>query len=195
MNIRMAQTFENTTIKAFNKISQSQMLDKHIKNCVSNPASAAKFLVMANVAKDAYKQGIFFNQSLNNKEIPEDKRKYVAALDLAIGVANCAVQIVAGFTIANEKLQKKLCNYIFGALKDRNSAIYKQFPQKIKSFAGRKLITPEKLFRGCSKGFVAMSTLIGSQIIAKRIVVPVISPAMASAINNEYLNDKKSFIA
>lgn len=194
MNLMLVRSLENTATVFVNKISQNQTLDKHINNCISNPGNAAKFLVMANVSKDVFKQGVFFNQSIMNQEIPENKRKYVASLDLAIGVADAFVQLVSGFTIANEKIQKKMCSFLFGQLRDKNSSIYKQFPQKIKYFAGRELITPEKMFRGCSKGFVAISTLVGSQIIAKRFVVPVISPALASVISNQYLAKNNSAV-
>lgn len=78
----------------------------------------AKFMSMIGVTSIVLKDGLgcyfYVKQSLNNDKIPEDKRKFVAALDLANGGLMIAMQLLMFFTISNKKVQGKIFNKLFG---------------------------------------------------------------------------------
>jgi hypothetical protein len=189
--------YKNTrkaSVRAVNMIAENDYFERRVmKPALDNPNSVVAFLLAANVAKDVLKHGTYAYQSINNKEIPADKRKYVASLDIAMGLATVAAQIVTGLTIANEKLQNAIAKKLFGKLLDPSSDISKNL--KNMTLDGKKILEAEKLFRGCSKGFIAVSTLVVSQIIAKRLLVPFVAPALASNIKNNFLENDKEKIA
>jgi len=67
-------------------------LEKGLKN----PAQyAAKMMVVSLVSKDLINCGLYTYQSYYNKRIPEEKRKFVAALDAMNGVINVVGQVGA----------------------------------------------------------------------------------------------------
>lgn len=148
-------------------ISQSNLVNNHITRAVSDDVFAARALVITNVAKDAISYGFRYNKSKKNEEIPEDKRKFVAALDLASGFTTCAVQLLIGFAISNKKLQRNLCNKLFGQLKD----------------------SAPKTFDIAKKGFISACALIGSGIIGERVIVPLIATPLASYIKTKLLKE------
>ena len=73
----ITRNFENG-VKNF---ANSKLMTNHTETVLSNETAAAKALIVANVARDTVNYSMYFNQSLNNKKIPEDKRKYIAAFD------------------------------------------------------------------------------------------------------------------
>ena len=66
------------------------------------------------VAKDGLGCYMYVNQSLKNKDIPDDKRKFVAALDLANGGLMILFQIAMFASITNKKFQKRVFDQFFG---------------------------------------------------------------------------------
>ena len=78
----------------------------------------AKFMSMIGVTSIVLKDGLgcyfYVKQSLNNDKIPEDKRKFVAALDLANGGLMIAMQLLMFSTISNKKAQGKIFIKLFG---------------------------------------------------------------------------------
>ncbi len=141
------------------RIINSKFITKHIDKVVNNPSYAAKFLIGATVAKDAFEYAISSVQSLNNKEIPEKKRKLVATLDAATGALTCISQIALGFGLANEKFQKKIGDFLF---KDLIKAGEVEAVKKSRA------------------GLAIASSLILSTVIVKRILVPMLAAPIAS---------------
>ena len=94
-----------------------------------------KALAMATVTSIILKDGIgcsmYVTQSMNNKKIPEKKRKFVAALDLTNGVLMIAAQIAMFFAMRKysgtmfNKLLKKSFNPI-----NKSNIISKQTKQE-----------------------------------------------------------------
>ncbi|OGI03798.1 MAG: hypothetical protein A2Y25_07240 [Candidatus Melainabacteria bacterium GWF2_37_15] len=146
----------------FKSLSKSTFMNKHVNKVISDDIYAARLLVCSNVLKDAVVYGFRYDKSRKNKEIPEEKRGFVAALDLASGVTTCVVQLALGFAISNRNMQKIVCNKLFGHLKGEVNSIAK-------------------------KGFIAAAALIGSGVIGERIIVPLFATPMAS-----YLKEKHS---
>lgn len=92
---------------------------KSLENGLKHPAEyAAKMMVVSLVSKDFINCGFYTYQSLNNKKIPEDKRGFVAALDLVNGFINVGGQI-ATFFLVDRLLIPKLQGKLFtGVLKN-----------------------------------------------------------------------------
>lgn len=73
---------------------------KSLKKGLEHPAEyAAKMMVLSFISKDAVNCGLYTYQSLHNEKIPEDKRGFVAALDLVNGIINIAGQFAAALLV------------------------------------------------------------------------------------------------
>ncbi|MEI7474610.1 MAG: hypothetical protein WCK67_07490 [bacterium] len=162
----ITRNFENG-VKNF---ANSKLMTNHIETVLSNETAAAKALIVANVARDTVNYSMYFNQSLNNKKIPEDKRKYIAAFDMANGLLVCASQIGLGFLFTNKKLNDNITKKLFGNLNE----------------------TAPNLFNKCKKGYIVVSSLIISSLIAKRVIVPFIASPLAESIKTKFLKDDKT---
>ena len=149
--------------KALYSLSNSKIMQKHAEKVVGDDVLAARLLVGSNVLKDAVVYGFRYDKSRKNEEIPEEKRGFVAAMDLASGITTSVVQLALGFAISNRKMQAKICNKLFGHLESKK---------------------PE-LFELSKKGFIAAAALIGSGVIGERMIVPLLATPIASVIKNK----------
>ena len=50
---------------------------------------------------------------MENTEIPEERRPFVAAMDLMSGIVTAAMQIGVGYSLANPKFQNKIWDKFF----------------------------------------------------------------------------------
>lgn len=71
------------------------------------------------IAKDGLGCYLYVTQSMNNKDIPDDKRKFVAALDLTNGVLMIALQLLMFFTVSHKVCQTAMFDKAFGKMFDR----------------------------------------------------------------------------
>ncbi len=163
---------------------------KFIKNKVfpNYEIDNAKFMSAIGVTSIVLKDGLgcylYVKQSLNNKKIPEDKRKFVAALDLANGGLMIGMQLLMFFTISNKKVQNKIFNKLFGkyftrsadkALQAKLSSI-----DKLKGMTGKDFHTArESDKKGLKNAFSYLISLAAATLIAKRIIVPFIATPLA----------------
>ncbi|MBQ8886980.1 MAG: hypothetical protein IJY61_04695 [Candidatus Gastranaerophilales bacterium] len=150
-------------INPLNKITNSELVNKHIKKAIENDTFAAKTLVTINVAKDVFAYGARFATTMNNKEIPEEKRPFVASMDLMSGVVTAAMQIGVGFSLANPKFQDKIWDKTFKNCKFNDVVAAK-------------------------KGFSQILALIGSTILAERILVPLIATPAAEQFEKKVMH-------
>ncbi len=150
-------------INPLNKFTNSELVNKHIHKAIKDDAFAAKTLVAVNVAKDVFAYGTRFATTLKNKEIPEEKRPFVASMDLMSGVTTAAMQIGVGFSLANPKIQDKLWDKMFSKC---------QFKDIVKA----------------KKGFSQILALIGSTILAERVLVPLIATPFAEQFEKKILH-------
>lgn len=82
---------------------------------------AAKMMVWSLITKDAVNCGFYTYQSATNEKIPEDKRGFVAALDLVNGIINVGGQIGA-FALVDRFLTPWLQGkYYTGVFKDQKT--------------------------------------------------------------------------
>lgn len=174
--------------KGLKWLSESGMMTKKIYpnyEKKDNLHFMAMIGVLSIILKDGLGCYLYVKQSLNNKEIPDDKRKFVAALDLANGGLMIATQILAFFTIQNKTVQKRLFDGLFGKKFTRTAT--KATQAKLKKLGGQfEKMTGEEFYKGhdqykdgVSKAFGYLITLAASSIFAKRVVVPFIATPLA----------------
>lgn len=126
--------------------------------------AAATIALISTTTKDALNCVYYTHQSLHNKKIPEEKRKFVAGIDLSNGILNVASQVSLGLIIKNQL--PKLFERCF-----KNSNL-------------------NKTAYGLAKnGFVLFGTLFFAQVILKRILTPFIATPMAHYFK-EYADKK-----
>src|SRR5574344_2832792 len=104
-----------------------EFLEKPLdKFCSYYRKDATKFISGVAVSSVVLKDGagcyLYVNQSLHNKKIPEDKRKFVAALDLTNGGLMILTQILMFLTISSKKCQDKMFKSMFGKYFDKTVA-------------------------------------------------------------------------
>ena len=136
------------------------------------------------VLKDGLGCYLYVKQSLNNDKIPEDKRKFVAALDLANGGLMIAMQLLMFFTISNKKVQEKIFNKLFGKNFTRaaDKALKAKLDQidKLKGMTGREFHKAREADKkGLKNAFNYLISLAAATLIAKRIIVPFIATPLA----------------
>lgn len=145
-----------------NLITENKFLNKHINKVINDDAFAAKALVTINVAKDVFAYARRFQTTMKNEKIPDEKRPFVAAMDLMSGAVTAIVQLAVGFSVASPKVQDKL----WAAL---SKGCQMQDPTAAK------------------KGFGQIIALIGSTIIAERVIVPLIATPIAEIFEKKVL--------
>ena len=152
-----------------NKVSNSNFVRKHVTRSIKDPSFLTKTLLLTSVSKDVFAYALRVNNVAKNKDIPEDKKHFVMTMDAVTGVTTAVVQIGTGFLIANKKLQNAMCSKLFSNL-EKNSRAYKN----------------------ASRGFAALSTLIGATLFAKRVIVPAVSSKIAEKIEHNYQEKNKN---
>ena len=139
---------------------------------------------------------MYVTQSLNNKKIPEEKRGFVAALDLANGGLMIGTQILAALTISNKKVQQKMFNALFGNKLNRSfrkGLIDKLTKNPKFSNLGKKMLNDnfKDVTKTAADALGAFTTLVASTIVAKRMVVPFISTPLATYLKDNYMEKGK----
>lgn len=138
------------------KIGNSFLNSKFISKVCPEHAgdAAATIALMSTTTKDLVNCIYYTEQSLNNKKIPEEKRKFVAGIDLSNGILNVVSQLTLGMYLKN-KIPKAF-DYMF-----KNSKLSPQ------AYA-------------CAKGgFTLFGTLVFAQVLLKRVLTPFIATPMA----------------
>ncbi len=154
------------------------------------PAAAATIALISNLTKDAVNCYYYVAQSLNNERIPEEKRKFVAGLDLANGILNVLVQTIVGVTLpvlTNKVFEKNIVPKFFS--KDAISKMYTKLKPNVPLAGFEDKMLKNKAF--AKIGLSVIATLVGTQIIAKRIIVPLIATPLASYFKDKFKNNKK----
>ncbi len=178
-------------VKAVNWLSNSGLMKKLNKPSVAGAASA--IALASTTSKDIVSTYYYVTQSMNNKKIPEEKRSFVAALDLGNGIMNVITAFAIGLPMKGwmEKLfDKKIANKCFNADKLRASA--KEFVEKAgKTFDEKKFMEALGARKGLARtGLCVLGTLVGSQVIGKRIITPLFATPMADTFEKIFKKDK-----
>lgn len=165
---------------------------------VANPSKALADLSVASlIAKDGVGCAMYVYQSLNNEKIPEDKRKFVAALDLTNG----GLMMLSQYLMFRgmQKYSGKIFDGIFK--KSFNRANISNAVSRARMSANQlmetvyKKLKIEKDFEGFKKEafgvFEFCMNLIAATIIAKRMVVPLLATPLASKVEKWMNKDAK----
>ncbi len=143
---------------------------KAMRNICSERAgdAAATIALMSTTTKDLVNCIYYTKQSLENKKIPEEKRKFVAAIDLANGFLNVTTQLTLGMYIKNKAPQ--LFDYV---IKKSGTKLSKDALSLAKN------------------GFKVLTTLVFAQIILKRVLTPFAATPIAHYLK-EYAEKKSN---
>lgn len=178
--------------KMINAAANSQ-IGRKLTNPITAGTAAGTIATISCVTKDAVNCAYYVHQSLNNERIPEEKRKFVASLDLSNGILNIITQLILG--PATEKLTNKAFDKFVAPKRYSEAAA-----EAIQSLDGLKGKVPletimdqlNKNKRYYKAGLGVLSALIGTQIIAKRVIVPFLATPMASYFKEKFeANEKK----
>lgn len=152
MSIR---AISNGLEKGINAIANS----KAMKAAFSERAGemAATVALVSTTTKDAVNCYYYTNQSLHNEKIPEEKRKFVGAIDFSNGFMNVLSQLTLGAYIKNK------------------------LPQTFDKLFKNTRLTGGTL-KAAKNGFVVLGTLIFAQIILKRVLTPFLATPLAHYI-------------
>lgn len=165
-------------------------MGKALANPKATVATAALIATVSNVSKDAVNCAYYTIQSLNNERIPEDQRKFVAALDLANGIMNVGVQVAMAFGLS--KWVESIFDDKFAKSKDFSldenviREKYRNMPIELKKKTTEaqfiKDYIPKMKGRvGLARtGFTVLFVNIAMQILTKRIITPLFATPMAS---------------
>ena len=173
----------NKPIKSF---ANSRIMEKVYTHYRKNDGKyIAALSVGALVAKDAYGCAVYVIQNQRNKSIPEDKRKFLSALDLINGSFMVLSQLLAYATIAKKTTQSKIFNKVLGKYftPQKEAQIEKKVCSKMpeitkaefkKAFEHKKETT--------EVAFTHLFSLVTTAILAKRVIVPFIATPLADRL-------------
>ncbi|MBD5403315.1 hypothetical protein HDR58_11045 [bacterium] len=184
----------SVTSKVIGAATQTQPAQKLCNWFRKDPEKALAYSTIASVAvKDGVGCAMYVYQSLNNKKIPDDKRKFVASLDLTNGVLMIASQI--GMFFAMRKLNKTLFQKWFNKSFDESGKIIKTIAEQIRADQKAAGVSPTKNFligkeykklkKDTFDVFKFVTELAAATIIGKRVIVPFIATPLASVVEKK----------
>jgi len=190
-------SIDSVGAKLVGGFSKLKPIDKLSKQFEKHFDSALVYTTIGSiVVKDGIGCGMYVTQSLNNKEIPEKRRSFVAALDLTNGLLMILTQI--GLFLAMHKLNKPLFNWIFrkSFSKDARKLTTTQVRMiqhaegdsvGINNVSRKNVVRHviDKKENKALKTFEFLTDLVASTIIGKRIVVPLIATPLASVVEKK----------
>ena len=141
------------------------------------------------IAKDGIGCAMYVTQSMNNKKIPDEKRKFVAALDLTNGLLMILAQI--GMFLAMRKYSGTIFNKIFN--KSFNPIAKSNTITRMRMLAAKKgepilrkiglgKVFDEKVQKGALDVFKFVLDTAAATIVGKRVIVPLIATPFASKV-------------
>lgn len=199
-----------SVITVINKITKAPFMEKcFYKPARENPAKfAGQMALLSALTKDAVNCYYYTTQSLNNEKIPEEKRGFVASLDLMNGILNVGLQFTLGKWI--EKHSEGWFDKLLGKQLNENktSEISKKLESIIKSKNPQENISMEQIsnylkdkkvlgagakgkYSWLKIGFSALVMLVGTQIICKRIFTPLLATPLAGTFKKKFLDKNK----
>ena len=180
-----------------NWVADTKLLNNVCKNYQNNNLKYISALAITSIIlKDGLGCYMYVKQSLNNKNIPEEKRKFVAALDLANGGLMILSQLLMFKTISNKKVQEKIFDKFFGKLFDKSAKkgyeLLLKNKEQFKNLTGKEFNIAFNKFHSNIKGtFGLLTTLVASTILAKRVIVPFIATPLADRAKRLLYKDEK----
>ena len=182
----------SVTSKAIGEVEKSKPLQWAERKFREDPEKA---LGIATVASIVIKDGVgcykYVTQSMNNKKIPEEKRKFVAALDLTNGVLMILAQIGMFFAMRkfSEPIFNKLFKKSFNAENAKNIASKIRMQQQQAGQVVSRKLNIEKEYNNVKsdalKLFKFVADIAAATIIGKRVIVPFIATPLAAKVKQK----------
>lgn len=203
---KVVNTVASGAGKALDKTAQLKPIQKGITLAKKDPAKfATNMLLFSIVSKDAVGCYLYTTQSLKNKKIPEEKRKFVASMDLMNGILMVGGQTIVGKMIVDKMLAPKIQGHFTNkALSDANitknvTETIAKNADKLKEMGvdGSKLDvtsianTVSKSTKApFIKGLGILTTALATTALIKRTIVPLLSTPLAGKMTE--IMDKKN---
>lgn len=218
MNI---SSITNKAGQVFNKVAESGFIKKQLQKGLEDPAKfAATMMVTSIVSKDAINCVLYTSQSLNNQKIPEDKRKFVAALDLMNGIINVGGQILAFKLLERNVIPKIAGKSFLGMFKNKDTGEEKYIsttahlaPDNIAEVT-QKIIKEKGLkpgsvnanevigkvikqighgstrYKAIESGLLIILSSLATMAFVKRTLAPLIATPMAGWLKENFMDNK-----
>ena len=171
--------------------TQSKPMTKIRKDYIKDVEKAIGVgAVTSVVVKDGIGCVMYVTQSLHNKKIPEEKRKFVAALDLTNGVLMIAAQIAMFFAMRkySGKIFDGLFKGSFNPLAQSNAiSRLRMRANQLGETVYKKLVGGKnynEFKESASSVFKFCLDLGAATIVGKRIIVPLIATPLANKVKN-----------
>ncbi len=152
-----------------------------------NPEKALAYTTGASIViKDGVGCFKYVSQSLNNKEIPDERRNFVAAMDLSNGLLMILAQI--GMFFAMRKYSGPIFDKLFK--KSFNPKALENLAAKLRNedHSIRKLVfnkEAEKVRKESLDLFKFVVDIAAATIIGKRIIVPFVATPVANVVKDK----------
>lgn len=191
---------------AYNYTATRKWCAKTLNYAAKDPEKYAIMMVMASIiSKDLVGCAFYTVQSLNNEKIPEDKRGFVASVDLMNGLVMVVGQLLAGIgfekilgkTLFDKCIAKKLDNDVLKAHAKKLAEKIKQTGQNLKiDDIHKELIkqygSESNKFKAMKGGLGLLIAYFATTALTKRIIAPLLSTPMAGWFKDKYMDkDKK----
>ena len=191
MNPKINPLLETCVYRPIKWFSNSKIAKKAGNEVYNNNRMYIDGLGVASiVAKDGLGCYLYVTQSMNNKDIPDDKRKFVASLDLTNGVLMIALQLLMFFTVSHKVCQTKMFDKFFGKMFDR--PIKKTYQSIVKNQPGYADMNSikftqefEKIRNNVKDAFGGLTSLAAATIVGKRLLVPFIATPLAGKVEKK----------
>lgn len=173
-------------------ITNNKAMNSIVNAYRKDPAKAISIAAITSIAvKDGVGCAMYVTQSLHNKKIPDERRKFVAALDLTNGVLMIAAQI--GMFFAMKKLNRTLFNKLFSnsfSHKAKKTIVteYRKLQKDAKVTVSRKGDLYTQLNKNEKKAYDVIdfvTNLAAATIIGKRVIVPFIATPLADKVKKK----------
>ncbi len=176
-------------VTGMSRISASRPMEALCNAFEKNPEGVlGAATVTSIVLKDGIGCAMYVTQSLNNKKIPEEKRKFVAALDLTNGGLMILAQIAMFFAMRRYSgpIFKKLFAKSFNNVAKNETVLRLQMQARKTGQGLAKALKLEKQFDKVEKNgkdlFKFVADIAAATIIGKRVIVPLIATPLANRV-------------
>lgn len=196
--MKIMPTIERVIGAPVKAIANNKYMKDFCDKFVKEPDKMLAYTTIASlVAKDGVGCYLYVKQSLNNEKIPEEKRSFVAALDLTNGLLMILSQLIAFFTFDSKVVQSKLFGKFFDKIFETKSVnklitqIRNALKHDVKTIDKAKVAQEIDKFKKVSQDmFKFVTSLVASTIIAKRVVVPFLATPLAGWAQEKFIDKK-----
>ncbi len=182
----------SATSKAIGTVEKSKPMQWAERKFNIDPEKA---LGLATVTSIVIKDGVgcykYVTQSIKNDKIPEEKRKFVAALDLTNGILMITAQIAMYFAMRKYSgpLFEKIFKSSFNPETAKNIAAQIRMKQAKAGEAVASKLEIEKAYNKVKSDgldlFKFVADIAAATIIGKRVIVPFIATPLAAKVKNK----------